>query len=84
MVDSRRLPEPAYISGLLGLAWGVYRLTSAPARWVMARRALGGFALGLLVTSPLLIAFVDYLLQSDSFDVHNKSGLSMPWASSQR
>jgi hypothetical protein len=74
-------PEAPYISGLLALAWGVYRLTSAPARWVMARRALGGFALGLLVASPLLIAFVDYLLQSDSFDIHKKGGLSMPWAS---
>ena len=68
-------PEPAYISGLLALAWGVYRLASAPARWVLARRALGGFALGLLVTTPLLIAFVDYLLQSDSFDVHKKGGM---------
>jgi hypothetical protein len=74
-------PEPAYISGLLALAWGLYRLTSAPARWVFAKRALGGFALGLLVTAPLLIAFADYLLQSDSFDVHKKSGMSMPWAS---
>ncbi len=74
-------PEPAYISGLLGLAWGLYRLTSAPARWVMARRALGGFALGLLVASPLLIAFVDYLLQSDSFGAHTKSGMSLPWTS---
>ena len=74
-------PEPAYISGLLALAWGIYRLTSAPARWVFARRALSGFAFGLLVTAPLLIAFVDYLLQSDSFDVHKKVGMSMPWAS---
>jgi hypothetical protein len=74
-------PEPAYISGLLALAWGLYRLASAPARWVFARRALGGFALGLLVTAPLLIAFVDYLLQSDSFEVHTKGGMSMPWAS---
>jgi len=74
-------PEAAYISGLLALAWGLYRLASTPARWVFARRALGGFALGLLVATPLLIAFVDYLLQSDSFEVHKKSGMSMPWAS---
>ncbi len=73
-------PEPAYISGLLALAWGLYRLASAPARWVFARRALGGFALGLLVTAPLLIAFVDYLLQSDSFEVHTKGGMTMPWS----
>ena len=74
-------PEPAYISGLLGLAWGIYRLASAPERWVMARRTLGGFAFGLMVASPLLIAFADYLLQSDSFAVHNKTGWSLPWAS---
>jgi hypothetical protein len=74
-------PEPAYISGLLALAWGLYRLTSAPARWVMARRALGGFALGLMVAAPLLIAFVDYLLQSDSFGAHDNSGASLPWVS---
>jgi hypothetical protein len=74
-------PEPAYISGLLGLAWGLYRLTSTPARWIMARRALGGFALGLLVAAPPLIAFVDYLLQSDSFDVHKTGGMSLPWES---
>jgi hypothetical protein len=74
-------PEPAYISGLLALAWGVYRVASAPERWFFARRALGGFALGLLVTTPLLIAFVDYLLQSDSFAVHTMSGRSLPWAS---
>ena len=74
-------PEPAYISGLLALAWGIYRLASEPERWVFLRRALSGFALGLLVTAPLLIAFVDYLLQSDSFEVHTKAGMSMPWAS---
>ena len=74
-------PEPAYISGLLALAWGIYRLTSAPARWVMARRALGGFTLGLLVAAPLLIAFVDYLLQSDSFGAHDNGGASLPWIS---
>jgi hypothetical protein len=74
-------PEPAYISGLLALAWGIYRLASAPERWVMARRALGGFALGLLVATPLLIAFVDYLLQSDSFGAHDNGGASLPWIS---
>ena len=74
-------PEPPYISGLLALAWGIYRLTSAPARWIVVRRVLGGFGLGLLVASPLLIAFVDYLFQSDSFEVHKAGGVSLPWAS---
>ncbi len=47
----------------------------------MARRAVGGFALGLLVAAPLLIAFVDYLLQSDSFGAHDNGGVSLPWIS---
>jgi len=73
-------PEPAYISGLLVLAWGLYRLVSEPERWTMARRAIAGWALGMLVAAPLLIAFVDYLRQSDSFGIHNLGEKSLPWA----
>ncbi len=73
-------PEPAYISGLLALAWGIYRLVSAPARGMMVRRTVGGFTLGLMVALPLLIAFVDYLVQSDSFNVHKEGGVSLAWA----
>ena len=39
-------PEPAYISGLLVIAWGLYRLASEPERWTMARRTHGGLGSG--------------------------------------
>ena len=73
-------PEPAYISGLLVIAWGLYRLTSEPERWTIARRAIAGWTLGMLVAAPLLIAFVDYMRQSDSFAIHNLGEKSLPWA----
>jgi hypothetical protein len=73
-------PEPAYISGLLVLAWGLYRLASEPERWMMAGRAIVGWTLGMLVAAPLLIAFVDYVRQSDSFAIHNLGEKSLPWA----
>lgn len=73
-------PEPAYISGLLALAWGVYRLVYTMERSAMLRRTLTGLLLGLLVAAPLLIAFVDYIQSSDSFAVHKLSGLALPWS----
>ncbi len=73
-------PEPAFISGLLALAWGLYRLISEPNRWRMSGRAIAGFVLGLLVAAPLLIAFVDYLRQSNSFAMHAAGEISLPWA----
>jgi hypothetical protein len=73
-------PEPAYISGLLVLAWGIYRFASDSKRWTMARRAIAGWLLGMLIASPLLIAFVDYVRQSDSFGIHNLGEKSLPWA----
>jgi len=72
-------PEPAYISGLMALAWGVYRLASAPSRWTMARRLIGGWLLGLMIAAPLLISFVDYLRQSDSFSLHKTGGAWLSW-----
>ena len=71
-------PEPAYINGLLALAWGIYRLAGEQDRWGMVRRAATGFVLGLLVAAPLLIAFADYLQQSDSFSAHLLGELSLP------
>jgi hypothetical protein len=73
-------PEPAYISALLVAAWGLYRLVSGPKRWMMARRAIAGFVMGMLVAAPLLIAFVDYMRQSDSLGIHNMGEGSIPWA----
>lgn len=73
-------PEPAYISGLLAMAWGVYRLFQENERWRMARRAVIGLLLGVLVAAPPLIAFVDYVQASDSFKVHTLGQGSLPWA----
>ena len=73
-------PETAYIGALPVLAWGLYRLACTPERWLMARRSIAGFVLGMLVASPLLIAFVDYVRQSDSFGIHNVGETSLPWA----
>ena len=73
-------PEPAYISGLLAAAWGIYRLAGGSERWRMARRELLGLMLGLLVALPALIAFVDYSLLSQSFGVHKTGERSVQWA----
>ena len=73
-------PEPAYISGLLACAWGVYRLAGESARWRMARRTLAGFTCGLLVALPVLIAFADYSRLSNSFGVHKLGDKALPWA----
>ena len=73
-------PEPAYISALPVLAWGLYRMTSRQERWRMARRAISGVVLGLLVAAPLLIAFVDYMRQSESWGIHNLGENSLPAA----
>ncbi|HEV2395740.1 MAG TPA: hypothetical protein VGS27_02200 [Candidatus Sulfotelmatobacter sp.] len=73
-------PETAYISSLPLLAWGIYRFAYDPLRWRLARRATTGLVLGTLVAAPLLIAFVDYMRQSNSFEVHNRGGMSLPGA----
>jgi hypothetical protein len=73
-------PEPAYVGGILVFAWGIYRLASDPQPWVLAKRATMGWVLGMLIAAPLLIAFVDYVRESNSFGRHNLGELSLPWA----
>lgn len=73
-------PEPAYISTLPVLAWGLYRFTLQPDRWLMARRACSGLLLGILVAAPVLIAFADYLRESSSFGLHDLGGKVLPGA----
>ena len=72
-------PEPAYIGGMLVLAWGIYRFVSERKRWVLAQRAMLGWVLGMLIAAPLLIAFVDYVGESESFALHKLGELSLPW-----
>jgi hypothetical protein len=74
-------PEPAYINGLLAVVWFLYRSVSdRENRWPLVRRAITGWVLGVLIAAPLLIAFADYVKQSDSFAVHNFGLDSLPWA----
>jgi hypothetical protein len=74
-------PEPAYINGLLAVVWCLYRSVSAQEnRWPLVRRAVTGWVLGVLIAAPLLIAFADYVEQSDSFALHNFGQQSLPWA----
>lgn len=74
-------PEPAYINGLLAAVWLVYRsISDRENRWPLVRRSITGWVLGVLIAAPLLIAFADYVKQSDSFAVHNFGQDSLPWA----
>ncbi|MBV8672491.1 MAG: hypothetical protein JOZ33_03570 [Acidobacteriaceae bacterium] len=73
-------PEPAYISALLVLAWWIHRIVTTPDHWMVARRCLCGWIVGIFIASPLLISFVDYIAQSDSLKLHKIGGGALPWA----
>jgi hypothetical protein len=55
--------EIAYFDGLLGVAWAGLRLGQTPAasRPALLRRLAFGAVIGLLLATPLLVAFIDYL-----------------------
>ncbi len=55
-------PEVAYLDGLLVAVWAAVRLFSLPARRqiMLAKLAVGG-VVGLLLSAPALVAFIDYL-----------------------
>ncbi len=55
-------PEVAYLDGLLVALWAAVRLFSLPARrqFMLGKLAVGG-AVGLLLSAPALVAFIDYL-----------------------
>lgn len=63
-------PEAAYINGLLALAWALYRFFGERRRWRFAGRVMYGGLLGLLLAAPLLVAFFDYLLTTNSLTLH--------------
>jgi hypothetical protein len=71
-------PEAAYINGLLALAWALYRFFGERRRWRFAGRVMYGGLLGLLLAAPLLVAFFDYLLTTNSLTSHTFGKAFLP------
>lgn len=71
-------PEAAYINGLLALAWTIYRFVWEQNRWRFAGRVICGGGLGLLLAAPLLVAFFDYLVTTNSLTSHNFGDAFLP------
>jgi hypothetical protein len=59
-------PEVAYLDGLMVGVWAVVRLSSIPGRRqaMLARLSLG-VVVGVLLSAPALVAFIDYLPDAD-------------------
>ncbi len=73
-------PETAYIDGLLALCWATFRvIESKGRRRSLLSRVIAGGILGLMIAAPLLIAFVDYLLQSDALSSHGFGNNALIW-----
>jgi hypothetical protein len=70
-------PETAYLNGLLALLWAAARGAQAARPAVFAARVLTGGLLGVLLAAPLLIAFADYLQQSDIVAHHHEDFVSL-------
>ena len=60
-------PEIAYFDGLLATCWTLLRLTQspAPARWHLLGKTALGAVIGIALTAPLLIPFLQYLRLGD-------------------
>jgi hypothetical protein len=56
-------PEIAYIDGLLAAVWSCYRLFELPAetRFRFIKKLVTGVIVGLLLSTPLIIPFLEYL-----------------------
>jgi hypothetical protein len=55
-------PETAYLDGLLGLAWALYRVaTFGPGRLRLAAKVAMGGATGVLLSAPAWLAFLEFL-----------------------
>ncbi len=63
-------PETAFLDGLLGLAWAIFRFIQSDVKWKFACRVIVGGLLGLLVATPQLIAFAQYLSSSYAIEGH--------------
>ncbi len=56
-------PETAFLNGLLGLAWAVYRLftVAGPYKLAFVRKVVIGGVSGVLCSLPLVVPFFEYL-----------------------
>ncbi len=60
-------PEIAYFDGLLAASWTLLRLAQTPAtaRWHLLAKIVTGALLGIVLTAPMLIPFLQYLQLGD-------------------
>lgn len=60
-------PETAFIDGLLAAAWSLFRLAQIRGRAILdfLSNVSFGVVAGVLLAAPIVIAFIDYLLQAD-------------------
>lgn len=70
-------PEEAYIDGLFALLWAGFRLFEADDRIEYVGNILCGGVIGLLIAAPQLVAFFDFLTQSDVVGLHQYGLLSL-------
>ena len=71
-------PEAAFIDGLLALVWTVCRGIETEGRiGFLLRIGLGGIA-GLAIAAPQLVAFFDFVAESDVFANHGMGVVSIP------
>ena len=58
-------PEVAYLDGLLALIWAVLRFIQSKEKFEFFKNIFLGGVAGLLLSAPILVAFIDYLLHAD-------------------
>lgn len=68
-------PEAAYIDGLMALGWALARLYGNDRKTVFARRILIGGLLGLMLSSPQIVAFADFTAASNIIAHHRLGGI---------
>ncbi|MDA8151234.1 MAG: YfhO family protein [Acidithiobacillus sp.] len=71
-------PEEAYINGIFALAWAIYRYVVDGWRWRFLLRVSAGGVLGLLFAAPILVAFIDYLMNSTALGAHQLGHAFLP------
>lgn len=71
-------PEVAYIDGLLALVWALYRIINSSNRKKIVLRIIYGGFIGIMISSPLLFAFFQYLFTSSAMVTHLYGNISAP------